>query len=233
MTGDKMTLLFDLDNTLLDFDTAEAAALTRALGHFGIEATPARLALYNSINKRYWALLEDGTLTRREVLYGRFKAFFDEIGVQADYVAAQDMYEEGLCGGVYYVPGALELLEALYTEHDLYIISNGNAKVQDARLGSSGITRYFKNIFVSEKMGADKPSRRFFELCIAQIPGFDASRALIIGDSLTSDIRGGMNMGIATCWYNPKGLEAEGDIRPDYVIASLDALPALLRRLSN
>lgn len=229
--AERMILLLDLDNTILDFDMAEAAAMKKALHDSGIEATDDNLKLYSEINRHFWEQLEKGKMTREEILYGRFKAFFEEIGAKADHIAAQDTYEEYLCQGHYFVPGAEELLEALYKEHDLYIVSNGNAKVQDARLASSGISKYFKKIFISETMGCDKPSKAFFDLCFAQIPGFDPDRALIIGDSLTSDIRGGINAGIRTCWFNPKGLPARADIPADYMVTSLAEIPALVKNM--
>ena len=103
--------------------------------------------------------------------------------------------------------------------------------MQDARLASSGITKYFKDIFVSETIGFNKPSREFFDLCFSRIPDFDARRALIIGDSLTSDIRGGINCGVRTCWFDPKGLPPRADIPADYTVRSLAEIPALVERI--
>lgn len=236
MTERKPILLFDLDNTLLDFDTAEAAAMSKMLVKRGIEPTKERLNLYSRINKRHWELMEAGELDRKGVLYGRFREFFTALGREnEDYVSAQDDYEKNLCQGHYFMSGAEELLETLYNsgKYDMYIISNGNARVQDARLESSGISKYFEKIFISEKMGCNKPSRAFFDKCFAQIQSFDASHALIIGDSLTSDIRGGINCGVRTCWYNPKAFPAREDIPADYTVISLNEIPTLVENLFN
>ena len=148
-----------------------------------------------------------------------------------DAQSAEDSYAAHLCEGHYFVPGAQELLTPLYGKCALYIISNGNARVQDARLASSGISKYFEKIFISENMGADKPSREFFDIVIAAIPGFDGARALVVGDSLTSDIRGGRGAGLKTCWFNPKGKPPRADIPADYEIASLAELPGLIDRI--
>ena len=129
------------------------------------------------------------------------------------------------------MPGAEELLEALYGKYPLYIVSNGNLSVQEGRIASSGIAKYFGEIFISQQIGFDKPRKEFFDACFARIPGFDRERSIIVGDSLTSDIRGGINAGIKTCWYNPRGKAAREDIRPDYSIAELNELPGLLSEI--
>lgn len=230
MQKKKPILLMDLDNTILDFDTQEAVAITRMLAERGVEATDERLAVFRRINAQHWERLENGTMTRQEVLVGRFSVFFETLGLQLDAQSAQDSYENYLCQGHYFVTGAEALLETIYQDNDLYIISNGNTRVQDARLKSSGIARYFKDIFVSETMGCDKPSREFFSLCFSRIPDFAPERALVIGDSLTSDIRGGMNMGVPTCWFNPKHSPLRDGFTPDYTVYSLDEIPGLIHK---
>jgi len=227
----KPLILMDLDNTLLDFDRQEAAAISAMLRERGIAPTDEVLSAFRRINVRHWEMLENGELTRRQVLVGRFEVFFKELGVALDAQSAEDSYASHLCEGYYFVPGALKLLETLHGRCAMYIISNGNARVQDARLASSGISKYFEKIFISENMGADKPSREFFDIVIAGIPGFDPARALVVGDSLTSDIRGGRNAGLMTCWFNPKGKPPRSDIPADYEIASLAELPGLIDRI--
>lgn len=231
MTAAKPILLMDLDNTLLDFDRQEAAAISAMLRERGIDPTEERLSLFRRINVRHWEMLENGELTRQQVLVGRFEVFFKALGVALDAQSAEDSYAAHLCEGYYFIPGAQELLEALHGKCGMYIISNGNARVQDARLTSSGIARYFEKIFISENMGADKPSREFFDIVIASIPNFDHARALVVGDSLTSDIRGGRGAGLMTCWFNPKGKPPRADITADYEISALDELPGLVGRI--
>ena len=227
----KPTVLLDVDDTLLDFHKAEAIALAKTLRAMGIDPKPETLSRYSEINARQWELLEEGVVTRDVVLTRRFELLFEELGVVRSGAEARDMYEGNLAIGHYFMPGAEELLEALYGKYDLYIVSNGTAIVQEGRIGSAGIAKYFEEIFISEKVGFDKPSRAFFDRCFARIPGFDPARAIIVGDSLTSDIRGGLNAGIRTCWFNPKGKASRADIVPDYEIHTLDQLPGLLEEI--
>lgn len=221
-------ILLDIDDTLLDFHKAEIAALTETLRRIGIEPQDATLIRYSEINVQMWEKLERGELTRDEVLVKRFELLFAELGEERSGREAAETYEGLLAGKAYLLPGAKELLETLYGRYELYIVSNGCAAVQDSRIGLAGIGGYFKGIFVSERVGADKPSKEFFDRCFGTMEGFSRERAIIVGDSLTSDILGGINAGIRTCWFDPKGKPGRDDIRPDFVISELMQLPALL-----
>ena len=221
-------VFLDLDDTLLDFHKAEAIAVARALRESGVEPTPERIRRYSQINVLHWQMLERGELTRAQVLVRRFETLFRELGVEADAAHCQELYEEYLCIGHYFMDGAQELLEYLKPKYRLFLASNGTARVQDARLKSSGIGPYFEDVFISQRMGADKPTPEFFSRSFARIPGFNPERALIVGDSLTSDIRGGNNAGISTCWFNPRGLAPMEGIRVDYEIRALGELRQIL-----
>ena len=224
-------LFFDLDDTLLDFHKAEAWALRQALRHSGIEPSDAIVARYSAINQSQWELLEEQKLTREQVLIRRFQLLFQELGVDASCEETQHCYENMLAKGHDFMPGAPELLETLNGKYPRYLVSNGTAMVQDCRLRDSGIEKYFQGIFISERVGVDKPQKAFFDRSFATIPNFDPSQAMIIGDSLTSDIRGGNNAGIFTCWYNPKHKPRRADIHVDYESAELMELPKLLETL--
>ena len=225
------SIFFDLDNTLLDFDRGEAHALSRAFRQFGIDPTPAVLARYHDINLRQWELLEEGKLTKDQVLTRRFDLLFAELGVSCDSQAVCDLYESFLAEEHDFIPGALELLEALSPRYSLHLATNGASAVQRRRLADAGILPYFQNIFISEEVGFHKPSPAFFHACFAAIPGFDPACALMVGDSLTSDVRGGRDAGIRTCWFDPHDRSHRADIRPDYTITALSQLPALLEAL--
>lgn len=225
------TIFFDLDDTLLDFTRAEAAALRRALTEAGVPAGQAVLERYHVLNQRQWELLEEGLLTRDQVLTRRFELLFRELGADASPRAVCERYEGYLAEGHYFIPGAPELLAALAPRYGLYLASNGAAAVQHSRLASAGILPCFRGVFISEEVGADKPSRAFFDRCFATIPGFSPDMALIVGDSLTSDIRGGRDAGLRTCWFDPSGKPTRPDIRPDYRITALSQLPPLLETL--
>ncbi len=225
-------VLFDLDDTLFDFHKAEKIALTKTLVHFGIDPTEETLALYSTINAAHWKRLELGEISREEVKVGRYRELFKTIGVECDPVKATAYYESMLAIGHYFMPGAPELLEELYRKYRLYIVSNGTAKVQEGRIGSSGIAKYMDGIFISQILGANKPDKQFFDVCFAEIPDFSLSETVIIGDSLSSDIKGGINAGITTVWFNPKGIENDNNIKPDYTIKELSEVPGLLSQIS-
>ena len=225
-------VLFDLDDTLFDFHKAEKIALTKTLVHFGIDPTEETLALYSTINAAHWKRLELGEISREEVKVGRYRELFKTIGVECDPVKATAYYESMLAIGHYFMPGAPELLEELYGKYRLYIVSNGTAKVQEGRIGSSGIAKYMDGIFISQILGANKPDKQFFDICFAEIPDFSLGETVIIGDSLSSDIKGGINAGITTVWFNPKGIENDSDIKPDYIIKELFEVPGLLSQMS-
>lgn len=225
-----VTVFLDLDDTILDFHRAEAEAIAKTLQSAGIAPTAENVALYSRINAALWHQLELGTITRPRLLVQRFEELFTALGVKGDVEQTRNCYESLLGQGHWFIPGAPELLEALYPNYDLYLASNGNLHMQKGRLDSAGIRPYFKNIFVSEAVGHNKPSKAYFDACFAAIEGFDKDRAIIVGDSLTSDILGGINAGIKTCWFNPHGKAGREDIVPDYEIRALSELPALLER---
>lgn len=223
-------LFLDLDDTILDFHKAERLAVGKTLEQFGIRPTDEVLSSYHEINLRHWQMLERGELTREQVLVNRFGVLFETLGVTADPVLCARTYEHNLSIGHYFLPGAEEAVKRLHEKYRLFLASNGTASVQHSRLTSSGLYPYFEQVFISQKLGFNKPAKEYFDACYARIPDFDPKRALMVGDSLTSDILGGIHGGIATCWVNPSHKKAEG-ILPDYEIESITQLEALLETL--
>lgn len=224
-------VLLDIDDTILDFKKAEAIAIRKTFQHIGIPVDDALIKRYSEINQLQWERLERGELTREQVLVERFDILFEELGVNAPSEMAQATYEYLLGIGHYFIDGAEEMLKSLYGKYELYVVSNGTANVQDRRMKSADIVKYFKGIFISERVGFNKPSKEFFDAAFAEMDGFDPTCAILVGDSLTSDILGGKNAGIKTCWYNPKGKPPRADIVPDYEIKNLSELPELLERI--
>ena len=224
-------LFLDLDDTILDFGKAESVAIEKTLLFAGIDPTQENKALYSRINKGFWEALERGEVTRDTLKVLRFARLFETLGVNADPQKASDEYIRLLGIGHYFLPGAEQAVESLSKKYRLFLASNGNASVQKGRMTSANLYRFFEKVFVSEEIGANKPSAEYFERSFAQIPGFDKSKAIIVGDSLTSDIRGGNNAGIATCWVNPRGLPRRDDIHVDFEIKALSELQALLEAL--
>ena len=226
-------LFLDLDDTILDFHKAERIAISKTFQTFGLEPTEAVLDRYHVINRQHWERLEKGELTREQVLQGRFEVLFREMGRSADAAAIARTYEHNLSIGHYFLPGAREALDSLGKHCRLYLASNGTASVQQGRLTSAGLYPVFEKVFVSQELGFNKPSIEFFNACTRQIPGFDPKKAMMVGDSLTSDIQGGINAGMATCWVNPTHAPGRPDIRPDYEITALSELEGLLLATGN
>lgn len=224
-------LFLDLDDTILDFHQAERVAISTTLRDFDIEPTEKVLNRYHAINKWHWEQLELGKLTRPQVLSGRFRMLFDELGVQADPEAVTARYSENLSQGHWFLPGAEEALEVLFKKYRLFLASNGTASVQKGRMTSANLYRFFEQVFVSQEIGHNKPSADYFDICFSRIEGFDPEKAMIVGDSLTSDMRGGNNAGIRTCWVNPGHAPRNPEIHIDFEIEALAQLPALLESM--
>ena len=224
-------LFLDLDDTILDFRKAERIAIGKTFRAHGLDPTEAVITRYSAINKAHWEMLERGELTREQVLVKRFEALFAEQGIAGDPAAVQATYEKNLAIGHYFLPGAEEAVEALSKKYRLFLASNGTASVQKGRMTSANLYRFFEEVFVSQEIGHNKPSPEYFEAAFSRIPGFDKSRCLMVGDSLTSDILGGKNAGVRTVWVNPHHKTAPDHIRPDYEIEYLADLPALLEEI--
>ena len=209
-------LLLDLDDTILDFHMQEQFAIRKTLSAVGVEPTDDVCDLYSKINLRHWSMLEKGEITREKLAWHRFSELFEVLGVEADPHKTSQLYWGNLATGHYFLPGAEETVKALAKKYKLYMVTNGTASVQHSRIASAGLAPFFAGIFISQEIGTDKPAKAYFESCFARIPDFAQEKAMIVGDSLTSDIRGGKNAGIATCWINPKGKTAPPEKKPQY-----------------
>ena len=170
-------------------------------------------------------------MTQEQLKVGRFRQLLQELGREGDPAVMGDQYLTRLGQGHCFLPGALETLNILVKKYRLFLVSNGNPPVQYPRLKSAGITHYFEKLFISMEIGHNKPSVEFFDHCFSQIPGFDKTKAIIVGDSLFSDIRGGINAGIKTCWVNPNHRPVREEIIPDFEIETLPQLLPILNAL--
>lgn len=222
------TLLFDLDDTLLDFKAAEKNALTILLEETGVEPVTENIQQYSKINQRFWNLYEKGKIDRNKLLSQRFEDFFGIHGQNVDGTEMDRRFRSHLEEGHFLIEGCVELLDELKQSFELYAVTNGVSKTQYRRLTDSGLLPYFKNIFVSEDTGYQKPMPEYFDYVFHRIPAFSHSNALIIGDSLTSDITGGNKAGIDSCWFNPEKQENLLNIEPTYQIQRLSELHHIL-----
>lgn len=221
-------LLFDVDGTLLDFNKAEEDGIEALLAKFGVPVTAENKHKYHITNKKYWEMLERGEITRDQVLSMRFEEFFGAFGVQVDGAEVDTLYRQYLNASAVLIDGAIELLESLKGRYPLYIVTNGVAETQYNRLAKSGLDKYFDGIFISEEANAQKPQPAFFEYCFEKMGRRDVEHMLIIGDSLTSDMRGGNNVGIDTMWFNPSGDENHTEVQLDYTVATLDEIKEMM-----
>lgn len=223
-------LLFDADNTLLDFTKTEEHAFIETMKSHGYPYDVAVKKAYDNINHALWKQYELGEITRDEVVFTRFGKFFEKIGVVGDGVAFEKEYQEMLSRGSYVLDGALELLEKLTKIEGCrcYIVTNGVAKTQHRRLEESGIVRFVDGVFISEELGCQKPAKQFFDIVFAAIGEEKKAETLIIGDTLSSDILGGNNAGIKTCWYNPNHLINTTEAVVNYEIADFQELFEIL-----
>ncbi len=221
-------VLLDIDDTILDFHECAKATILRASEDFGIQFTEKMLSFYMEQNAFLWGQYEKGIITREDIFRTRFPLLFKEYGYNVDGIEFENAFQKYFKTQYKFVDGAVELVEYLSKKYDLYVASNSLMSTQVSRLTSAGLIHHFKKLFISDKIGYQKPTKEFFEGCFCQIPNFDASQTIIIGDSLTSDIKGGCLAGIKTCWYNPKMLENNTEYKADYEVASLDKIKYIL-----
>lgn len=221
------TLYFDLDNTLLDFHAAEREALTSLLKLHKIPFSEEEIKLYSKINQSYWERFERGEIPKKEIYAGRFRTFLEAVDQSGDPEQMAVDYFSFLSLNCDFIEGATDILD--YVKAKGYILcatTNGMAKTQYNRIEKSGLNNYFDYIFVSETTGSQKPEKEYFDYAVEHSAEKDRSKILVIGDSMSSDILGGINAGIDTCWYNPKG--DKGKYTPTYEIKDLDELKNIL-----
>lgn len=221
------TLLFDVDDTLLDFQDTENQALQKLFAAQGIQMTDTLKQTYQTLNHGLWQDFEKGKLTREQVTNERFGLFFATLGKMVDSAALEKQYRGFLNQGHKLLGNSDQVLAQLVPDFDAYVVTNGVSKTQYQRLKDAKLMSFFKDIFVSEDTGYQKPMKEFFDYVFARIPNVKKHETVIIGDSLSSDILGGQLAGIDTIWLNPQKKNTDG-IKPTHMIESIEQLPDLL-----
>ena len=221
-------VLFDADNTLFDFDRAEDAALRQVLAQRGYPTDEATRERYLSINRELWARLDRGEVTQSWLVVERFAAFARAMGRADDPEVFNRDYLDQLGQGGFLFPGTEELCRNLAPFCTLAIITNGVARAQRNRFARSPLSQVIPYLFISEEVGASKPSPAFFEPVLRQLGVTRRERVLVVGDNLATDIRGGLDCGLPTAWYNPKGLPNSTPWIPTWEIATYPQLEALI-----
>lgn len=225
------TILFDADDTLLDFGKDETDALTIILEKYGIETSDKNIKAYKEINISLWKALERGEIDKPTLKRIRFSLFFEKIGfvTDEDHFKINEEYLGNLGNGGNLLKGAKELAEKLKNEgYDLYIVTNGIENTQKRRLTKAGILPLFTDIFVSEAIGHQKPKKEYFDYVLSHIKEKDISKVLLVGDSLTSDIKGATDAGITCVWLRHDEGTDYSAYRPDFIIDDISEVKNLL-----
>lgn len=221
-------LLFDADDTIFDFKSGERIAISQTLKDFSLPVNDEILSLYHEINDKLWKDFEKGIYADYFPRHLRFEELLRSLNKSGDAQKINDVYTSHLAEQSILLGEAESVCKALYETHKLYIVTNGTASVQHSRFDSSPVRKYFSDMFISSEIGFRKPEAEFFQCVFKVIKADDLSRVLIIGDSLTSDIAGGINAGIDTCWFNPRKKQHSKDIAPTYEISSLNELYSIV-----
>ena len=222
-------LLFDLDGTLFDYDKAERVSIRKTFEDFSVEYSDSFLREYRKVNKKIWLDYESGQITQKELKTERFRRLGEVLELDIQPELFGKLYLENLSGERSLLPGVIALLEGLSNDKvKMYLITNGLKDVQRGRLSGSEITQYFSDIFISEEIGAAKPDKAIFDVAFLRMGDPKREEVVIIGDSLTSDILGGSEYGIDTCWMNPGEVKNGSGIIPTYEIKGLSELKHIL-----
>ena len=224
------TILWDIDGTLLDFHAAEREAIKTLFQRFDLgECTDEMICRYSKINRSYWERLERGEVAKPQVLVGRFEDFFASEGIDISIAPEfNKAYQLSLGDTIVFCDDSYNIVKSLKGKVRQYAVSNGTVVAQTKKLRLSGLRELFDGVYLSEDLGVEKPNVQFFEKVFADIGPINKDEVIIVGDSLTSDIRGGNNAGILTCWYNPLNAMRNGDYKIDYEIADIHEIYAIL-----
>ncbi len=222
------TLLFDVDGTLLNFDVSAEKSLERLFAERNYPFDDGIFPLYTRINNGLWERYERGEMPRDRVLVDRFTLMFEELGIGEKGETFENDFRVQLEKNPVWMEGAEPLLQYLKPKYDLYIVTNGVASTQRSRLAATGLDTYVRDVFISDVIGAQKPTKAFFDYCFDHITPCLPSEILLIGDSLSADILGANRAGIDSCWFNPAGKKNTSQAEPTMVIARLDELYDIL-----
>ena len=217
-------LLLDADNTLFDFDAGNRLAISAVCRQFDIPDTEENFRTYEACNLAMWEAFERGEVSKDFLVVQRFRDFFAKLGIRRDPEACNQLHLHTLGQNTILLPHASEVCRTLSKTHKLYIVTNAVAAVQKSRLAGSAIAPYITDAFISEEVGANKPTPAYFDYVFAQVDGLRRDNCLVVGDSLTSDIRGAMNYGLPSCWYNPGCKPLPEDMQVTYQIRDLRQL---------
>lgn len=221
-------VLIDVDDTLFDFKECAKSTLKKCCEEQNIKFTDEFYTSFLKSDREIWDKYEKGEVTQAYIFENRFAILFKKFGIDKDSSLFEKNFEKYYALSCDWVVGAQDMVEYLKLGYNLYIASNSVRECQISRLKKAGIYNYFNDFFVSDEIGACKPSIEFFNNCFEKIEGFLPEETIIIGDSLTSDMQGGYKSGIKTCWYNAKNQQNTLNIPCDYEIHDFAELKNIL-----
>ncbi len=222
-------LLFDADNTLFDFNKSERHAFIKTMEDYGYEfQEEIHMKSYHEINTAIWKEFELGEITQKKLKVERFRRYRDALGLEFEPEDFAVKYMHHLSCASFLYPESEELLKELSKNYRMAIITNGLTDVQSKRIKKSAVSHYFEEIVISEEIEISKPDPEIFTYTLGRLGHDHLKSVLMIGDSLTSDIKGGINFGVDTCWYNPSKKENRSDIKPTYEVDGLMEILKLL-----
>lgn len=224
----KKILLIDLDNTLIDFNECARHSIINIFEELGFTYTEKVFETFITENVKIWKRLEKGEITKTELRANRWNIILEKLGINYDGTIIEEKFENGVAQGAYAVEGAYELLDYLYPKYDLYIVSNGFRFVQESRLKIGNFRKYFKDIFLSEDIGIQKPATEFFDYCFDKLNNPEKESVMLIGDSISADITGALNYGLDCIWFNKNADELPESINPTHTVNTLKEIMNIL-----
>lgn len=222
------TVLIDIDDTIFDFKKSASAAIHKAAAEYGVEITKEILEKYFEINIVLWQDYENGKIPKAYIFENRFNMLFKDFKINIIGTDFEDKFQKYFKTECKFIDGAKDFLKYLSSKYDIYAASNSTYESQIHRLKSAGVLDYFKDVFISDVAGAQKPTKEFFDYCFKNIPNVNKEETIIIGDSLSSDIQGANNAGIKCCWFNKNGNHCITDLKYDFEIDKLSKIKDIL-----
>ena len=222
-----MVVFIDIDDTLLDFTKCANDAIKSACNKFGMPYTTTLVDTFHPINLDLWHRLEKKEVTKEKLFDTRFQIVFDKLGIKADGIAFETAFRENFHESAILVDGARDLLEYLRSKYKVYVASNASMHQQTNRMKKAELDGYIDGYFVSEEIGFPKPQKEFFDACFKALPDVKPQDVVMIGDSLSADIKGACEYGLKTIWYNHRN-EPTSDVKCDYIVSRLSEVKNIL-----
>lgn len=221
-------VLIDVDNTLLDFNKCAASSIKAGFEKYGIEYNDGVFPVFERVNDSLWLRIEQKTLTIDELHKIRWNMIFNELGIDRNGSEFELLFVENIHESCIPVDGALDLVKYLSEKYIVCVASNASYNQQKNRLTKAGMFEYFKELFVSKEIGFPKPTKEYFDICLSKLSPITKDETIMIGDSLSADIEGGVKYGMKTCWYNHNNEKIPPDLKADFTVSKLSEIKNIL-----